>query len=86
MTPYITRTLSVIVLPQGKPIFSETATIIGLEDEAAGCFVTVIQHTDTGEMKLGFDEHEWPVIRSAIDQMVSNAVQINKEPSAGTRG
>lgn len=61
------RTLSVIVIPEGGPIFSERATTIGIEDESGGEFVVVSQH---GTRKVAFDPVEWPSVREAIDRMI----------------
>lgn len=36
MKPYETRTLSIIVLPEGEAVFSEMATTITIVDDAGG--------------------------------------------------
>jgi hypothetical protein len=64
---YEMRTTRVIVLERGKEIYSERATSIEIDDEAAGEFVTVRQ----GEGKICIDVAEWPTIREAIDAMVA---------------
>ena len=70
MKPYETRTLSIIVLPEGESIFSEMATTITIEDEAGGEFVVVEQsaHVDAGKIRI--DSTEWPALRAAIDRMI----------------
>lgn len=71
MTPYVTRTKSMIVLPLGDKIFSERCTEIRIEDEAGGEFVIVSQegHIDMG--KIAIEPAGWPELRAAIDQMIS---------------
>jgi hypothetical protein len=59
------------VLPAGQPIFSETATHVEIQDEAAGEFVKVYQeggHTDFQKF-ITLDKDEWLVVRDAIDRM-----------------
>lgn len=41
---YHTRTIAIMVKPEGDPTFSEMATIIQIEDESGGEFVVVSQH------------------------------------------
>lgn len=62
---------SVIVLPAGEPIFSELATMIALEDDAAGLFVTVRQEGQNGVGKVAFCPEEWPLIREQIEKMLA---------------
>lgn len=64
------RTTEVTVVRTGKPIFDEGAIVVGIDDEAAGEFVTVRQSsTPNGELQI--DPGEWPAVREAIDKMVS---------------
>jgi hypothetical protein len=67
---YKTRTLKLLVAPEGESIFCDRATEIGIEDEAAGEFVVVTQHPDAGENRIEIDKEEWPLIRAAIDEMI----------------
>lgn len=48
MKEYEARTLKIVVLPKGEPIFSELATQIEVMDEAAGEFVKVSQMGGAG--------------------------------------
>lgn len=69
---YETRVTRVTVLPEGEPVFSERATHIEIEDEAAGEFVKVSQeggHIDNSKFVLFGDRSEWTAIRSAVDTM-----------------
>ena len=71
MKPYETRTLSIIVLPEGESIFSEQAIIIRIEDDAAGEYVCVEQHTDASAAgKIEIDASHWPALKAAIDRMI----------------
>ena len=69
---YETRTISVVLLPEGEPLFSEMATIVRIEDESGGEFVVIEQHGDTWNGKLAIEPSEWPVIREAINKMVES--------------
>jgi hypothetical protein len=62
-----TRTLAVIVLPAGVPIFNERAIRIEIEDEAGGEFV-ILRQDDDG--KICVEPSDWPVLRAAIDRMI----------------
>lgn len=68
---YHIQSLSVIVKPVDQPIFSELATTVSRVDEGAGMFVEVEQsgRTDLGKIAIGLAE--WPVLRQAIDEMIS---------------
>ena len=65
----ITRTIEIIALPEGHPIFSEHGTNVKIDDHAGGEFVVVTQHNRT-ESGIAIDPAEWPAIRDAIDKMV----------------
>ena len=69
---YETRITKLIVLPKGEPLFSEQATHIEIEDEAAGEYVTVTQYHDGDEKKIGIMPEEWPYVRDAIEKLLSN--------------
>lgn len=63
------RTIEIMVLPEGEPIFSEHGTNVKIDDEAGGEFVIVTQQHRT-ESGIAIDPAEWPAIREAIDKMV----------------
>lgn len=65
-----TRTIEIMVLPEGEPIFSERGTNVKIDDHAGGEFVVVMQHNRT-ESGIAIDPAEWPAIREAIDKMVN---------------
>lgn len=68
---YHIQPLSVIVKPVDQPIFSELATTVCRVDEGAGMFVEVEQSGRTDLGKIAIDPAEWPVLRQAIDEMIS---------------
>jgi len=70
---YITRTLKICVLPENEPIFSEMATEIEIDDEAAGEYVKVTQHGGSVECSRSIliTSEEWPLIKAGIEQMLA---------------
>ena len=66
MADYEIQTLSLIVKPKGEPIFSERATTVTREDEAAGEFVAISQDGQT----IRIDRGEWSAIKEAVDRML----------------
>lgn len=61
---------SLMVKPPDEPIYSEMATEITLEDEAAGLFVSIVQHRGDGEQKVSICKEEWPLIRAAVGKLM----------------
>ena len=76
---YEERITSVVVLPEGKPLFDPHATIIKLDDEAAGEFLIIQQQTDEGTGEIRIDIDEWPKIRRSINKMAKRA-RLEKKP------
>lgn len=77
---YIAHTHSIMVRPRSEPIYSEQATIISLDDEAAGPFITVAQHGHIDRVgKISITEEEWPTLRKAIDEMIALCGRIDDE-------
>ena len=73
---YITRVTRLTVLPEKEPIFSEKATHIKIDDEAAGEFVKISQvhdHSEPGTICITHEE--WPLIRDAVEQLLSDIAQ-----------
>ena len=80
---YRSHPSGIIVSPEGEPIFSEMSTHVGLSDEGAGAFVTVMQPNGrAGREGIAFDATEWPEIRKAIEAMlaVSQGIEAEKLP------
>lgn len=75
MKPYIERITKITILPEGEPIFSEMATHIEVEDEAAGEYLIVSQdvgHVDRKPNSISISPDEWPKIKAAIDKMMKS--------------
>ena len=72
-----TRITSLIVLPEGEPIFSERATIVRIEDEAGGEYIVVDQDSIPGRGNVAINPEEWPDIRDAIERMMKECRPIN---------
>ena len=69
---YTSRITQITVLPIGEPIFSERATVVSLDDESGGEYITVKQQMDTtAEMNqtVAFEPEEWEEVKGVIDQM-----------------
>ena len=74
---YVTNTISLIVRPEGEPIFHESATVVAIDDNAAGPFVTIRQQFDSlkpGEIAV--DRESWPAIREAVDRQIDECYKI----------
>ncbi len=68
---YAARPISWSFGPADDPLFSEMRTEITIVTEAAGEFVEVSQHGHTDLGKIQIDPREWPGLRDAIEQAVS---------------
>lgn len=70
---YVARIKTLVVLPEGDPLFSERCTEITIDDESGGEFVLLRQ---TGAIREGneiaINPEEWPKLRDAIDGMVAS--------------
>jgi hypothetical protein len=64
---YERKTISVMILPVGEPIFSEQAIEVRITDEAGGEFIEIRGNSDS---VVGIDPEQWPTLRAAIDYMV----------------
>lgn len=66
-----TRPTQWTIIPEGEAIFHERATVITVEDEAAGEFLRVHQHHVNDGGTILIDSDEWPVLRQAIDDAIA---------------
>lgn len=69
---YNSRITQITVLPVGDPIYSEKATVISIDDEAMGEFVTIKQQCDSGfeqAQRVSFDPDEWKDVKGAVEDM-----------------
>ena len=76
---YETHISSMIVKPKSEPIFSEKATTIRIEDEAAGCYVVIEQQGEEVTGKIRVDRVEWGLIRDAVGKLFIVCDQINND-------
>jgi hypothetical protein len=74
---YETAYIEKIIKPKSDPIFSERATRVQIEDEAAGCFVEVSQEGRTDIGKIQIDDVEWPLLRKTINEMLGICAKFN---------
>ena len=58
------------VVPAGKAMGDEGVTIIDMDDEGGGAFVTVRQEEDLNTNEIRIDPGEWPAVRAAVNRMV----------------
>ena len=63
------RILSMALLPEGEPIFSERGYTATIEDDAGGEFIKLVSHQDDRDC-ITFDPADWPAIRELVDRMV----------------
>ena len=72
MLNYETRVIKVIVVPKGEPLFSELATFIEIDDEAAGEYIKISQPSRQENGTVCFDGEEWELVRLEIDKAFAN--------------
>jgi len=77
MADYTVTPLSYIVRPIKSPIFAESATIVSIEDEAGGEFITIDQ-SGTGEYgRVAINDRvEWDAICNAVNKLFDE-VRVN---------
>lgn len=67
------RTTQYYIGPKNTPIFSEHGFSVLMEDEAAGEFVVVKDHSCEEHLNIAqvrINPEEWPTLRMAIDMMI----------------
>ena len=67
-----------LVIPAGKTIDDEGVTIIGVDDEGGGTFVTIRQEEDLNTNEIRIDPGEWPAVRAAINRMVRECGRVGE--------
>ena len=68
---YETRITRLTVAPEKEPIFSDQATHIEIEDEAAGEFIVIRQVRDSIQSgEVAIDREDWPSIMSAVETLM----------------
>ena len=66
------------VVPDGKTWDDEGVTIIGIDDEGGGAFVTVRQEEQLNANEIRIDPDEWPAVRAAINLMVRECGRVDE--------
>jgi len=82
MTTYSTNTYSIIVKPDDEPNFSELATIVGMDDDGGGIYLTVQQSIDAhGPQTIRIDPNngELEAIILALQDMACVAKRIGDQ-------
>ena len=69
---------SLVVLPEGKPIFDEIATEIRIEDEAGGPFIVISQSGFNEKDTVRFDNEEWQYIIEAVEKLLKESKKVEK--------
>ena len=67
-----------LVLPDGKAMGDEGVTIIGMDNEGGGAFVTVRQEEQLNANEIRIDPEEWPAVRAAINRMVRECGRLDE--------
>ena len=75
---YRTITTQRRVIPAGKTLDDEGVTIIGIDDEGGGAFVTVRQEEQLNANEIRIDPDEWPAVRAAINRMVRECGRVDE--------
>lgn len=65
------RVTQITIVPEGEPIFSERGYSVKIEDNAAGEFIEVQDHSDD-KGRIAINPEDWPALRRAINRMVKN--------------
>ena len=66
------------VIPSGKTIDDDGVTIIGMDDDGGGAFVTVRQEEQLNTNEIRIDPNEWPAVRAAINRMVRECGRVDE--------
>jgi hypothetical protein len=62
------RILSMALLPEGEPIYSERGYTVSIEDEAAGEYLKLSNGQDENNC-ITFEAGDWPLIRGLVNRM-----------------
>jgi hypothetical protein len=67
------RVASMVVCPEGEPIYSDACTVVSIVDEGDGEYVCVTQHDEAPGLYI--DAALWPDLRETIDHMIAKCRQ-----------
>jgi hypothetical protein len=79
---YTSRITQITVLPVGEPIFSESATVITIEDDAAGAYVRITQQHSSSkivEQSIVIEPEEWEAVKDGVNQMLGEILRHEEE-------
>lgn len=79
MTQYQTHITEITVVPLGSPLICESATIVGVDDESGGPYLTIRQPAAGRGDGVRIDLDEWPAVRAALNAMADHARGIGLE-------
>lgn len=79
MKPYVARITQVTIAPEGEPIFSEMATNICIEDDAAGEYLVLRQST-RNDGAIAINPEEWDAIKRTIENMLAEMKAHESKP------
>jgi hypothetical protein len=70
------RPIQLVIAPEGKPQFCEEAIVVGLEDEAAGEYITIMACVPGSDARatIALDPIEWPYVCEAVAQLMKTAI------------
>ena len=71
------RPIQLVIAPEGEPQFSEQAIIVGLEDEAAGEYITItasVSSNPDNRATIAIDPDEWSYVCEAVAQLMKTAI------------
>ena len=69
---YKTRITQMTILQVDETLLSETATIITIEDDGVGEYLSIFQPIGSGKDAINIDPDEWVAMRSTIDRMFAD--------------
>jgi hypothetical protein len=79
---YTSRITQMTVLAVGESLFSERATVISIEDEAAGEYIKITQQMDAtfeSNQTVSFDAEEWEEVTDVVNQMFGEIRRYEEE-------
>jgi hypothetical protein len=82
MKDYQIRTTRIHILPKDEPLFSVFGTIIEIDDEAAGEYLTVTQQGDTDDamnQQICIEPENWTLLKQGIEMMLGEIEKHQKE-------
>jgi hypothetical protein len=74
MTDYLCTITQVTIHRQGdNPLTTPEATVVSLDDMGGGCFISIQQHSHSGEDHVVLDPEELPKLLEAAQLLLQSA-------------